>query len=343
MANKVTLATIAKACHLSVGTVSRALNNRSDISQETKRLVAQAAKDLGYQKSTAITTPALRIGIVYCREQVDFYNEVTAGILTAQKEHPSITVDLLQTQQLDSLEQARLLYRLPAEDYDALVINSAGVETGNLINRFSDLGIPVSTFNTDAPNSRRLFFVGSNAYTAGQMGAHLLGKLVGGRGKVLLFGSLLGQTAWVDRLSSAFSVLCQDFPNIEAVPVLREDLPQWDILQRMQAQLSSQDEIAGIFSVNNAMTCDILQALREQNRRDICLVGFDINPATKSGVLDGYCDALLFQSPFTQGYLGVTTMVDYLTSGQLPSPDDISITPNIVMKYNLESYGNLLR
>ncbi len=340
MAEKVTLAAIAKACHLSVGTVSRALNDRSDISAKTKAQVARVAQELGYQKSGSPNYVPLHIGAVYCQEQESFYREVTAGIQKAQAEYGDhcVTVDLLQTEHLDQQAQAELLAGLNPEDYDGLIINSAGVETANYINRFMEQGTPVATFNTDAPSSRRLFFVGCSAHTCGQMGAHLLGKLVGGQGKVLLFGSVLGKTVWVDRLSSAYAVLQQEFPEIEIVSVFFDPTVENDFAQSMRNCLEETPDLAGIFPINNARTCDAIKLLREQGRKDIRIVGFDISRETKEGVLDGFCDALLFQDPFQQGYLSVTAMVKYLTQGILPPAEECSITPRIIMKYNIETY-----
>ncbi len=339
MAEKVTLAMIAKACNLSVGTVSRALNDRSDISEETKEQVARVARELGYKGTGGASCVPLRIGIVYCREQADFYREVTAGIQAAQAElgERRVRLDLLQTEQLDQPSQAELLGGLDPTDYDGLLINSAGIETEAYINRFMEQGIPVATFNTDAPSSRRLFFVGCNAHVCGQMGAHLLGKLVNGQGKIILSGSILGQAVWADRFSSAYAVLQQDFPEIEVVPVF-EDVPsQEEMAKRMQEFLRSYPDITGIFPINNARTCETISLLRAYQRPDIHVVGFDLTRETKDGVRDGLCDALLFQNPYRQGYYSVMGMVKYLTSGALPSAAETNLIPRIIMKYNLDT------
>ncbi len=339
MAEKVTLAMIAKACNLSVGTVSRALNDRSDISEETKEQVARVARELGYKGTGGSSGTPLHIGIVYCREQADFYSEVTAGIRAAQAElgERRVSLNLLRTEQLDQPSQAELLGGLNPTDYDGLLINSAGVETEAYINRFTGQGIPVATFNTDAPSSRRLFFVGCNAHVCGQMGAYLLGKLVGGQGQIILSGSILGQAVWADRFSSAYAVLQQDFPEIEVVPIF-QDLPeQEDLAKSMQQFLNMHADVSGIFPINNARTCETISLLRAYHRPDIHMVGFDLTGETKDGVRDGYCDALLFQNPFRQGYQSVMGMVKYLTQGVLPSSTETNIIPRIIMKYNLDT------
>lgn len=44
---------IAKACGVSVATVSKALNGHNDISQATKEKVREAARQIGYMPNSA--------------------------------------------------------------------------------------------------------------------------------------------------------------------------------------------------------------------------------------------------------------------------------------------------
>ncbi|MCD8231068.1 MAG: substrate-binding domain-containing protein [Clostridiales bacterium] len=342
MAEKVTLAKIAEACQLSVGTVSRALNDRSDISKETKSYVARIAKELGYQKiGFDEKADSVRIGMVYCKERADFYDEVTLGIRKAAQElGEHVKIDLLQTQYLDQAAQTELLSSIDIQKYNGLVINAAGSETGRFINQWIEQGIPIATFNTDIPSGKRLFYVGCSAYIAGQMGAHLLGKLIGQKGKIALLGSSLEKTAWVDRFSSAYAVFHQDFPEIEICPVFHESLTQKDIYLKVLDYLSQHPDINGILPVNGTGTCSVIQALQKLNRKDIHMVGFDMAQEARTGVQDGYCDALLYQEPFRQGYLAVMNMVNYLMHGILPSRQETTLMPQIIMKYNLEIPGN---
>ena len=49
----VSLKDISAACGVSVATVSKALNNQSDISAETKERVRRAAAEMGYMPNAA--------------------------------------------------------------------------------------------------------------------------------------------------------------------------------------------------------------------------------------------------------------------------------------------------
>src|SRR3954464_2683971 len=60
-------------------------------------------------------------------------------------------------------------------------------------------GIPVLTMDSDAPDSKRLFFVGTDNYNVGTLGGHLVSKLLNGKGNVVIF-TIPSQPNLKDRL-----------------------------------------------------------------------------------------------------------------------------------------------
>ena len=339
MSKKVTLATIAHTCGISVGTVSRALSEKPDINPETKARVLETAAQLGYQKFNGMADrKELRICIVYCQKSEEFYERVTAGILDAerelQKNHP-VRVTLLRTEYLEQKEQSELLQSLCPDDFDALLINSASNGNGVLIDQLIAQGLPVATFNTDAPTSERLFFVGTNAYQSGCLSASLMGKLMGEKGKVLILGNFAGSSCWMDRFSGFCSVIQNDFPNILLMPSIQCYKSDHIVAQEIKTLLAENPDITGIFPTNATCTCGTIEALRELDRKDLSVVGYDLSSGTRAALIDGYCDAVLHQNPYRQGYLAVKCMTKYLLNHQLPDRNEISLPTNIILKYNM--------
>lgn len=68
----VSLKDISKACGVSVATVSKALNDQSDISAETKKRIRQAAKEMGYFPNSAAkalkTNRTYNLGVLFVDE-----------------------------------------------------------------------------------------------------------------------------------------------------------------------------------------------------------------------------------------------------------------------------------
>ena len=70
---------------------------------------------------------------------------------------------------------------------DGLAISSVSSDAlGPVIDRVLKAGIPVVTFNTDNPNSKRLAFAGQDLVQSGREAGKLMGKVLDGKGKVMI-------------------------------------------------------------------------------------------------------------------------------------------------------------
>ena len=83
---------IAKACGVSVATVSKALNGHNDISQATKEKVREAARQLGYMPNSAAralkTNRTYNLGVLFVDEaQSGLTHEFFAAVLDSFKRH----------------------------------------------------------------------------------------------------------------------------------------------------------------------------------------------------------------------------------------------------------------
>ncbi|MFO7881123.1 MAG: LacI family DNA-binding transcriptional regulator [Kosmotogaceae bacterium] len=85
----VTLKDIAQSLNISVSTVSRALNNKGDIDPETKKMVKNKARDLGYFPNTAAKAlkgkNSLLLGVIIDDNANPFYAEVLKGMEKAAR------------------------------------------------------------------------------------------------------------------------------------------------------------------------------------------------------------------------------------------------------------------
>ena len=116
---------------------------------------------------------------------------MTAGITDAVNDLRDFGVEAVSIRfslQRQDLEES-VLETLDLSEYQGIAINSAGPRIARQINRITESGIPVITFNTDAANSTRRFFVGNDSFQSGRMGAALLGRFLGGQGAVTVLGN----------------------------------------------------------------------------------------------------------------------------------------------------------
>ncbi|MDD3919831.1 MAG: substrate-binding domain-containing protein, partial [Eubacteriales bacterium] len=231
---RVTLKMIAQKAGTSIGTVDRALKNGQGIRQATKERVLRAAKELGYSTSPFSNVPLhagpVRLGMVYPVEPEAFFGPVTTGMNDAAADLRALGVEVVPIRfanhRQDMEEEA--LEKLRAGDFQGLAVNSAGPRIQKYIDRFSQGGLPVITFNTDAPDSLRRFFVGNSSLQAGHIGAAMIGRARGGKGTATVLGNFMQAQPFSDRFSAFCDMLHRRYPQITLYPCM-ECCAQWQI------------------------------------------------------------------------------------------------------------------
>src|ERR1700758_2192046 len=88
---------------------------------------------------------------------------------------------------------------------------------GPEINKAIAAGIPVITMDSDAPDSQRLYFIGTNNLEAGRLGGQRVAAELNGKGNVVFF-TMPGQPNLEERLKGYKDVF-SNYPNIKIVEV----------------------------------------------------------------------------------------------------------------------------
>ena len=341
---RVTLKMIAEKAGTSIGTVDRALSNRGGISEKTKARVMEVARDMGYRTnlfaSALSRKRVLRLGLVYPVHPRGFYRFIDQGVDKAAGELESygVQVEKLQYAMQDPAEQSDLLRRADLTRFDGLAINAAGASALEPLQELARRGVPLITFNTDAVDLPRLFFVGNNSHQSGRMGAELLFRLMGGRGFATVLGNFSQATPFSERFGGFCEVLRADYPSIQLYPCL-DCLSRPELATKyLRDLLARVPELGGVFCTGYSSTVGALEALRAANRKDIVLIGYDVGEETAAALREGWCDALLYQDPYQQGYQAPRLLARHLLEGWLPPQPKLHIETRIILKSNLEAY-----
>jgi len=179
-------------------------------------------------------------------------------------------------------------------------------------------GIPVITVDSDAPSSKRLYFIGTNNRQAGRLGGHALVQKLGGKGNVVFFTNP-GQPNLDDRLNGYKDVLA-DSPNVhirEVVDIKGESTVAFDYTQHA-LPLTGKDRVDAFVCLEASAGPEVGEVLRRNNAKDRVVIAMDLNTDTLDDVKQGIIAATIAQKPFTMAYFGVK-MLDELFHNPLPS------------------------
>jgi ribose transport system substrate-binding protein len=173
-------------------------------------------------------------------------------------------------------------------------------------------GIPVITMDSDAPSSKRLFFIGTDNYNAGVLGGNLASKLLNGRGTVVIY-RLPNQTNQKDRLSgyqAAFSA----HPDIKVSQIIDlQDQPDisgfaYDTTKKM---LDSKTNVNAFVCLESRSCGGVADAVsRAGMAGKTVIVAMDTDSETLDWMQKGVTSATIAQKPFTMGYYGAKLLGD---------------------------------
>jgi ribose transport system substrate-binding protein len=122
-------------------------------------------------------------------------------------------------------------------------------------------GIPVVTVDADLPDSRRVAFVGTGNFAAGQKGGETLAKLIGGKGTVAIL-TKTGQSNLEERVAGYKAALAT-FPSIQIVKIANTESDPIKAAQVAAAVLQSSPDLAGIGCVEAAGGAGAATAVKE--------------------------------------------------------------------------------
>jgi LacI family transcriptional regulator len=174
---EITIYDIAKHLSISATTVSRGLNNHPSINKNTRKKIADAAKELGYRSNTFASSLRSKkthtIGVIVPRLNSNFMSSVLAGMEdAASREH----YNLIITQSLEKREKekanAHIMFN---KRVDGLLISLAyDTESITHLQPFFSKGIPVVFFDRTFPHSESVSIVIDNFKAAYDITKHLL-------------------------------------------------------------------------------------------------------------------------------------------------------------------------
>ncbi len=305
---------IATALGVSRGTVDRALHDRPGVNSEIKKRVLLYAHEHGYSPNKlaqflvtgrqlffAMITPGDPLWIKVREGADSFLSEIGSWL---------VGIKWYQTEVHDPERETEFLL-------DALKrgVNGIGVVPSDpdlltpLIDRAVESGVPVVTINTDAPRSRRYFFIGQDPETAGNVAADLLCNFLGGRGKVAVITAFHNVLVHRLRRQSFERHAAQSFPDVEIVGLFESHDSGTQAYEITRTVLSDHPDLQGIYLTTGAGVTGVGRALKAEGKSgSIRVVCYDFFSDTVELLKDGTITASIGEDPYGQGYQSVKAL-----------------------------------
>ncbi len=303
------------------------------------------------------------VRIAYVTNGVDpFWNTAAAGVKAAAKEfnvHAEVHMPAKGT-----VDQKRIVESLLTSGISGIAISPVDAKNQvDLINEAARV-TKVITHDSDAPDSKRLCFVGMNNYTAGRAAGKLVKEAIPNGGKVMFFVGRLEQLnaqqrrqglidELLDKPEQPMASMAYDPPGKALAGAKYTVLDtRTDNFDYSRAKANAEDAITafpdlacmvGLFAYNPPNCLEALKSAKKNGQ--IKLVAFDEADATLQGIIDGDIHGTVSQQPYYYGYHSVRILAGLARGDNsvLP-PGGFLEVPNVqVRKDNVEKFRTELK
>ena len=257
------------------------------------------------------------------------------GAERAARELGNVEVLWRASDSADPLRQKEILESFITQGVDGIAISCTSANLLNEpINKAMDAGIPVVTWDSDAPGSKRIAFWGVDDFKSGQIMGEEAAKLTGGKGKVALL-TTIGAENLARRLEGVQDSL-KKYPDMKVVETydIKEDPTR--CAEIIATAMRRYPDLAVWISVGGwpVFVRNALDPIDPAKTKFVC---FDTVPPAPELLKSGKVQVLIGQKYFGWGSEPVRLLAG-IKEGRMPPQKIIDSGVDVVTKDNVDAY-----
>ena len=274
----------------------------------------------------------------------DFWKAAEAGMKKAQSELPDYALELKYPEQSSVAIQQRLMDDLVTAGVKGIMVSAVDPKTStDGLNKIASQ-TALFTTDSDAPQTKRIAYIGSSNVLAGGQAAEIAKKAMPKGGKCIGFVGLLGADNAKERIQGFNDGLKGS--GIVMTDVRGDDIDQARAKKNVEDALVASPDVTCMVGFYSYNTPRIYEALRDAGKLgQITVIGFDDDPITLGGVKEGNIAATVVQQPFEWAYQGFKLMAAYVKGDKsgVPAKGLIIVPTKIIGKADVDAYAANLK
>jgi ribose transport system substrate-binding protein len=225
---------------------------------------------------------------------------------------------------------------------DAKVLNDS-------INNAIAAGIPVITIDSDAPASKRLFFIGTNNYQVGFTGGQRLAQELHGKGNVVVF-TMPSQPNLQDRLRGYKDALARtpDIKITRIVDIQGDPRIAFDTTTEIVGK--EKDKVDAFVCLEAQSGKEIASVLNSYHVTGKTVLAMDTDQETLDWIKKGVIAATIAQKPYTMAFVGLQMLdnlhhhkpaaldEDWSKDSYAPIPAFVDTGSDLIDKSNVDAF-----
>lgn len=302
--------------------------------------------------ATPYHQPEERYVFIASNINLPYWQEAQAGLQDVAKQM-GVKAELDGPEKFDAQAELDSFKKAVESKPSGILVSVAKPEIfQDAINSAIAVGIPVIAVDADAPESKRVSFIGTDNYRAGQESAKRMAQILQGKGSVVLI-VLGGQQNIEERLRGVTDAL-KKFPDIKVVQTIEDSGDPRVANDSTSNLLHTKTKIDGIICLEASGGEGAAEAVHRQDMDGkISIVAFDKDPETLEWIERGVITATVAQKPYVMAYYGlkfaddlhhnaVHEFKDWRTAPTPPIPNWVDTGTAIIDKSNVRAFRDAL-
>ncbi|HEO8419683.1 TPA: sugar-binding protein [Yersinia enterocolitica] len=266
----------------------------------------------------------------------DYWRLVGAGAKKAALDN-DVFVEYEGPKRSNPEEQLKLLDMAIQAKVDGIIVQALNDTFTPLINKAVKEGIPVITIDTDAPESLRNAYIGTDNYLAGQLAGQTLVKDTGGKAKVGII------TGGIDNAYNQHQLRVQGFKDaiakvkgIKIIAIDESNLTRVQAEEKAYKMLKEHEDITAFYGTSSLDGIGIVAAAKSLKKQDdVYVISFDALDENIDLLNEGNINAIIAQQPFEMGEKSIELMLNLIKQKSVPMVNHTNAS--IVHRKDLEA------
>jgi ribose transport system substrate-binding protein len=282
--------------------------------------------------------------------QLPYWKTAGSGFSHAAAEFKGIRFDFTGPQSYDPKAERDALDQAVQKKATGILLSVADASVlKDSIDKAIAAGVPVITIDSDAPSSKRLFFIGTNNYQAGFTGGQRLAQELKGKGSVVVF-TMPDQPNLQDRLRGYKDALAKS-PNIKITRVVDiQGDPRIAFDTTTQIVGKERDKVDGFVCLEAQSGKEVAGVLSSYKVTGKVVIAMDTDQETLDWIQKGVIAATIAQKPYTMAFVGMQMLdnlyhhkppsldADWAKDGYAPIPMFVDTGSDLIDKANVQSF-----
>lgn len=249
----------------------------------------------------------------------EYWRLVEKGAKAAAKEY-GVLLEYAGPKQANIDDHVKTIEMSAASKVDGIMTQGlSDKQFTPLINRVVSKGIPVITVDTDAANSLRLAYIGTDNYYSGFLAGKALIQDTKGRANVAIITGSFYANHMQQRVKG-FQDAVKAEKGIHIVAVEESEISRVKAAEKANQILKDHPEVNAFFGTSALDGIEIAHVVEKYEKQDqIYIIGFDVLPETLEYIRKGTIKATVVQEPYEMGYRAVKMMIDLREGKTVPS------------------------